>query len=208
MPRTPQGSSTGTPVQTATILRARSPRQVLLAPFLLAVLLLAGCASPQIQSQPSGTRPSVVEDRCVEHDGLPDRRCTPGAFRSGLSLATICAFGYSRTLRPPESFTEPLKLRQIRAYSLPGSPRAYEEDHLVPLSIGGAPGDPRNLWPEPRSGPNNAEQKDQLETWAARMACAGHIPLGRLQREMASNWPALHHAAGDERVLRNYPTGG
>ncbi len=33
----------------------------------------------------------------------------------------------------------------------------------MPLSIGGAPRDPHNLWPEPRTGPNNAEQKDQLE---------------------------------------------
>jgi hypothetical protein len=207
MSLTQQGSSTGTPVQTASSLPARSPRQVLLAPFLLAVVLLAGCAPPQIQSQPSSIHPPA-EDRCVEHDGLPDRRCTPGAIRSGLSLATICAFGYSRSVRPPESFTEPLKLRQMRAYSLPGSPRAYEEDHLVPLSIGGAPRDPRNLWPEPRSGPNNAEQKDQLETWAARMGCTGRIPLARLQRETASDWPALYRAAGGERVLRNYPPGG
>ena len=64
----------------------------------------------------------------------------------------------------------------------------------MPLSIGGAPRDPRNLWPEPRNGPNNAEQKDQLETWAARMACAGRIPLGRLQHEMASDWTALYRA--------------
>jgi len=209
LPRTQPGtSSMGKQVQPASILRARSRRQVLLAPFLLALVLLAGCASPQIQTQPSSARAPVAEERCVEHDGLPDRRCTPGSIRSGLSLATICAFGYSRSVRPPESFTEPLKLRQMRAYGLPGSPRAYEEDHLVPLSIGGAPHDPRNLWPEPRSGPNNAEQKDQLETWAARMACAGRIPLARLQHEMASDWPALYRAAGGERVLRDYPPGG
>ena len=128
--------------------------------------------------------------------------------RAGVSLATICAFGYSPSIRPPESYTEPLKLAQMRAYGLPGSPSAYEEDHLVPLSIGGAPHDPRNLWPEPRSGPDNAEQKDQLETWTARMACAGRIPLSRLQQEMATDWTALYRLAGGERVLRNYPPGG
>ena len=37
----------------------------------------------------------------------------------GVSLATICAFGYSRSVRPPESYTEPLKLHQMRAYDLP-----------------------------------------------------------------------------------------
>jgi hypothetical protein len=175
---------------------------------LLTFILLTGCASPQAQTPASSARPAASDGRCVEHGGLPDSRCTPGAIRPGVSLATICAFGYSRSVRPPESFTEPLKLAQMRAYGLPGSPGDYEEDHLVPLSIGGAPSDPRNLWPEPRTGPDNAEQKDQLESWAARMACTQQIPLAQLQHEMASNWIALYHAAGGERVLRAYPPGG
>jgi hypothetical protein len=179
----------------------RSP----LAPLAVTVSVLAGCTPSQVQSNRSSIRPPADERRCVERDGLPDPRCTPGAIRSGVSLATICAFGYSTNVRPPESFTEALKLRQMRAYGLPGSPRDYEEDHLVPLSIGGAPRDPRNLWPEPRSGPNNAEQKDQLESWAARMACARRIPLARLQRDMASDWPALYRAVGGERVLGRAP---
>lgn len=174
------------------------------------LVLLAGCAASPAGSEehsPSaGQRAAHI--RCIEHDGLPDPHCTPGAIRSGVSLTTICAFGYSRSVRPPESYTEPLKLRQMRAYGLTGPPSDYEEDHLVPLSIGGAPRDPRNLWPEPRTGPNNAEQKDRLETWAARMACAERIPLARLQHQMASDWIALYHAAGGERVLRAYPPGG
>jgi hypothetical protein len=116
-----------------------------LAPLAITVSLLAGCSTPQLQSEPSSNHPTASEGRCVEHDGLPDPRCTPGASRSGVSLAAICTSGYSRSIRPPESFTEPLKLHQMRAYELPGSPRDYEEDHLVPLSIGGAPDDPRNL---------------------------------------------------------------
>jgi hypothetical protein len=179
-----------------------------LAPLAVTVCVLTGCGSPQLQSEPSSIRPAAGDGRCVERDALPDPRCTPGAIRSDVSLAAICASGYSRSVRPPESFTEPLKLRQMRAYDLPGSPRDYEEDHLVPLSIGGAPRDPRNLWPEPRTGPNNAEQKDRLETWAARMACSRRIPLGRLQRAMASDWIALYGEAGGERVLRDYPPGG
>jgi hypothetical protein len=105
---------------------------------------LLGC-NPAAESEKSsvGLRPS----RCVEHDGLPDKRCTPGAIRAGVPLATICAFGYSRSVRPPESLTEPLKLAQMRAYRLPGFPSDYEEDHLVPLSIGGAPRDPQPLAP-------------------------------------------------------------
>jgi hypothetical protein len=145
---------------------------------------------------------------CHEHDGLPDPRCTPGAVRGGVSLATICGYGYSPSVRPPESYTEPLKFKQMREYGLTGHASQYEEDHLVPLSIGGAPTDSANLWPEPRTGPYNAEEKDQLETWVARMACSHQIPLARLQQEMAEDWTALFRAAGGERVLRNYPPGG
>jgi hypothetical protein len=187
-------------------------RRLRCAPSVLALALLAGCAPAPLHAGGDQSRTrwpvSASERRCVEHHGLPDPRCTPGAIRSGVSLATICAFGYSRSVRPPESYTEPLKLRQMRAYNLPGRARDYEEDHLVPLSIGGAPRDPANLWPEPRSGPYNAGQKDELESWAARTACAGRIPLARLQHEMAADWRALYRAAGGERVLRAYPPGG
>jgi hypothetical protein len=139
---------------------------------------------------------------------LPDQRCTPGAVRVGISLSVICRYGYTRSIRAPESYTEPLKLRQMRAYGLLGPARDYEEDHLVPLSIGGAPSDPANLWPQPRNGPNNAEQKDQLETWVARIACGHRLALARLQRDMAEDWTALYRAAGGERVLQQYPPGG
>lgn len=189
---------------------ASRPHKLALAPalYVLTSVLLAGCATPTESVPPGASRPPA-RARCIEHDGLPDPRCTPGAIRSGVSLATICAFGYSPSVRPPESFTEPLKLAQMRAYGLPRSPSAYEEDHLVPLSIGGAGRDPRNLWPEPRTGPNNAEQKDRLETWAARMACTRRIPLSRLQHEMASNWTMLYrHATNDTQdTPRAYPPG-
>ena len=145
---------------------------------------------------------------CRGHDGLPDRRCTPGAVRADLSLQAICRYDYSRTVRPPEGYTEPLKLGQMRAYHLPGAPSAYEEDHLVALSIGGAPRDPANLWPEPRNGPYDAREKDQLETWVARTACSGRMPLAELQRDMAEDWTVLFRAAGGEHVLRAYRPGG
>jgi len=154
--------------------------------LLIAVLLACAC---------SGCSSMGRVTACQEHGGLPDPRCTPGAVRVGVSLATICSYGYSRSVRPPESYTETLKLRQMRAYGLLGSPGEYEEDHLVALSIGGAPHDPANLWPEPRGGEGNAAQKDQLETWAARMACGHRRSLGALQRDMAKNWMALYRQA-------------
>ncbi len=194
----------------ASAARCRYCRCARLVPSAVVLVALAGCASQGAGAERSSARwrASTSGHHCVERGGLPDPRCTPGAIRAGVSLATIGTFGYSQSVRPPESYTEALKFAQMRAYDLPGRARDYEEDHLVPLSIGGAPRDPRNLWPEPRNGPNNAEQKDQLESWVARNACAGHIPLGTLQHWMATDWTALYRAAGGERVLRFYPPGG
>jgi hypothetical protein len=31
---------------------------------------------------------------------------------------------------------------------LVGNPKDYEEDHLISLELGGAPRDPKNLWPQ------------------------------------------------------------
>jgi hypothetical protein len=191
--------------------RSRQPHRRLALAGLLAAAL-AGCGMSGGTRPPAGvTRlfgPAPVAHGCAEHRGLPNARCTPGAIRSGVSLAAICSPGYSRSVRPPERYTEALKIAQIHAYNLPGPVHDYEEDHLVPLSIGGAPRDPANLWPQPRYGPHNAQQKDQLETWAARMACSHRMPLVRLQREIAHDWAALYRAAGGPRVLDGYPAGG
>jgi len=51
---------------------------------------------------------------------------------------------------PPENYTHELKIEQIREYGYSDiNLRDYEEDHLIPLELGGNPTDPKNLWPEP-----------------------------------------------------------
>lgn len=79
------------------------------------------------------------------------------------------------------------------------NPRDYEEDHLIALSIGGAPYDPRNLWPEPRHPEWSSAKKDQLELVMYKMVCAHQISLGDAQRAMASDWIGgltfIHHEA-------------
>ena len=55
------------------------------------------------------------------------------------------------------SFTNRLKKLQMQQYGIPADQiHAYEEDHLIPLSLGGAPDDPANLWPQPFDGKWNA----------------------------------------------------
>jgi len=124
---------------------------------------------------------------------LPDPRITPGATNPDVTQeniqATVCVKGWTKTIRPPKYYTNKLKKTQIMQYRLQDrDPRDYEEDHLVALSIGGHPTDPRNLWPQPRQSGWNAQQKDQLEFVLYKMVCHREIGLVDAQVAMSSNW--------------------
>jgi hypothetical protein len=124
---------------------------------------------------------------------LPDPSLTPGAINPSVTQQniqqTVCVKGYTKTIRPPAYFTNKLKKRQLKQYGYADrNPKHYEEDHLIALSIGGAPDDPRNLWPEPRNSEWNAEKKDQLEFVMYKMVCRQEISLAEAQHEMATNW--------------------
>jgi hypothetical protein len=103
---------------------------------------------------------------------------------------TICHSGYTATVRPPESVTEPEKKSSLAAYGDQRPLHFYEYDHLVPLELGGASNDPRNLWPEPGRTPN---PKDKLENRLRKTVCAGELSLSTAQREIAGDWVALYH---------------
>ncbi len=119
---------------------------------------------------------------------LPNPATTPGAIDGGASRAQICRHGWStRSIRPPVAYTEALKRHQLRDHADRRSWH-YEEDHLVSLDLGGAPRDPRNLWPEPRAGACGAAVKDRLEWVLHQRVCAGGVPLGVAQRAIAADW--------------------
>jgi len=124
---------------------------------------------------------------------LPNPQLTPGAINKSITQqnihSTVCIKGYTKTIRPPAHYTNKLKKRQIREYGYDDSnPKHYEEDHLIALSIGGAPHDPRNLWPEPRKSEWGAKKKDQLEFVLYKMVCREEISLSEAQREMGTDW--------------------
>ncbi len=102
---------------------------------------------------------------------------------------TICAAGWTRTIRPPTTYTSALKVEQMGQYGLGGSPSDYQEDHLISLELGGHPTDRRNLWPEPRP---HAEEVDRIENELNRQVCAGEITLAEGQRRES----ALKHRSG------------
>jgi hypothetical protein len=126
----------------------------------------------------------------------PDPRCTPGALNPQVTQATIgrtiCRRGWTASVRPPESVTEPEKLASMAAYGDGGSPGRYEYDHFVPLELGGATNDRRNLWPEPGASPN---PKDAVEDELKARVCDGEMTLAAAQRAIVANWVSLASGA-------------
>ncbi len=157
----------------------------------------AGVAAPTAATLPGGI-PALA---------LPVRSRTPGAVDPTVTQSniarTICRTGYTTTVRPPASYTGTLKRRQLAAWGYADrDPAHYEEDHLVPLSIGGAPRDERNLWPEPLDAPGadgtnlGAPTKDGFELWLHHRVCDASITLAEAQQMMAVSWVAAWDRAG------------
>ena len=107
---------------------------------------------------------------------------TPGVLNPDVTQAnihsTICVKGWTSTIRPPSSYTNELKRKQMREYGVGGSLSDYQEDHLISLSLGGHPTDPRNLWPEPNP---RALHVDEIERDLHEQVCAGELTLSEAQ---------------------------
>jgi hypothetical protein len=131
-------------------------------------------------------------------DALPSSRCTPGALNPTVTASTldttICQRGWTATVRPPPSITDREKLASLAAYG-ENPPGAYEYDHLIPLELGGAVNDARNLWPEPDYATRMGfylNPKDRLESALKRLVCARTMQLAHAQRLIAGDWVSAY----------------
>lgn len=132
----------------------------------------------------------VVTGCSVGPQGQADRDCDPGALNPDVTQATIgttiCVPGWTKTVRPPTSYTSPLRNVEMLLYYPPGTPTtAVRYDHLYPLELGGHPSDVANLWPQPveasyRKNTHGGRLKDQV--------CGGAITLEAAQREILNTW--------------------
>jgi hypothetical protein len=152
--------------------------------------------SPQIAIQ------SASNSSCKYKGPLPDPSCTPGSNNPNINQdnisQTICNRNWStKSIRPPVSYTDNLKKQQLTEYGASDTNlRDYEEDHLIPLEVGGNPTDPKNLWPEPRQGSPNASNKDRLENYLHDKVCSGKISLQEAQQEISIDWVKYWSLAG------------
>jgi hypothetical protein len=176
----------------------RSSQNVLPLVILLIVVIAAIIyfARKPPGPQPNGS-PFSTSERAGPPDIYPNASLTPGATNPDITqdniAETICNPHWStRSIRPREEYTNRLKHEQIDEYGDKDTDaRDYEEDHLIPLELGGNPTDPKNLWPEaydtsiPDGG---AKYKDKVETYLHDEVCAGRLPLAQAQQQIAVDW--------------------
>lgn len=95
---------------------------------------------------------------------------------------TICATGYTTSIRPSSAVTDALKRRQLAGYGYADANAAdYEEDHVIALELGGAPAAPSNLWPQPHASSGG---DDTLENDLHTRVCAGRLDLVAAQAQI------------------------
>jgi len=152
-----------------------------------------------------------ANSKCHSVSGKADALCTSGAINPKVTQAnirtTICVSGYTAKIRPSTSYTNKLKKQQIKDYGYSDTKLAdYEEDHLIPLEIGGNPTDPRNLWPEPHivAGNKGSFTKDKLENSLHASVCKGTMTLQVAQNKILSLWDSV--AAKTKPTQSIFPT--
>lgn len=140
---------------------------------------------------------------------LPNPDLTPGETNPDITQEniadTICNHHVwsTKSIRPPVSYTNKLKVKQIEEYGYEDTdPHSYEEDHLIPLTLGGNPRDPHNLWPEPWDGEYGAHAKDKLEVKLNKLVCSGELTLEEAQHAIATNWIAAYKQYVGVKVAR------
>lgn len=137
----------------------------------------------------SPTAEVTVAGCVVGAGGKADRRCDPGVLNPAVTQATIggtiCVPGWSDSVRPPTSYTTPLKRLDMARYGLTGPVTAYRYDHLIAQSLGGHLTDPGNLWPQPVA---DSYRKDRHTAGLRSRVCAGVLPLADAQRETLAAW--------------------
>lgn len=173
--------------------------------LLLALTLLVACGSPQgaTSSQPVTAAAPVDELTAAAPVAGPCLQGTvelcvlnPNVTQTNIKT-TICKSGWTATIRPPTTYTGRLKKQQLLVAVLTHPTwtlRNTEEDHRVPLELGGHPTDPFNLSPEfadaatPSSPYHNL--KDDAENAAKASVCrkVNPVPLATAQVAFIATW--------------------
>lgn len=127
---------------------------------------------------------------------LPDPQLTPGEIDQEVTEAdlkeSICKagqFSWTEGHMPPKSFLEKIEKEMLQQYSYSDvNLKHYQMDHLIPLSLGGAPTDVKNIWPQPLIAKWSSRRKDYLEGILHEKVCKGEVSLKDAQEQIRTNW--------------------
>jgi hypothetical protein len=170
--------------------------RVLAGPAVILVLAACDASTTATDTSPSPDVSVVASaPRVATTSPLPVDPCHVGAVTycalnpavtQATIASTICLSGWTATVRPPSSYTSSLKVEQLATFGYADqNPKDYEEDHRVPLELGGAPRDTSNLSPERGASPN---PKDSAENDARLNVCAGRATLQAEQVAFIAAW--------------------
>jgi len=127
---------------------------------------------------------------------LPDLNITPGATDPEVteanikeSICKVTHFTWTEGHMPPRSFLEPIEKDLLKKYGYTDENlKHYQMDHLIPLSLGGHPTDPKNIWPQVLVTKWSARRKDYLEQVLHDKVCKGEVSLKDAQEQIRTNW--------------------
>ena len=87
----------------------------------------------------------------------------------------------------------------------PGEAMAdYELDHLIPISLGGARLDRRDLWLQPRRGQANAGDKNVLAYVLWRLVCEHRVSLATAQAAIRHDWTQAYQTYAIPENIERY----
>lgn len=177
---------------------------VVLVTAAVVVVALQSSAAPVASKSSQSVAPTSVSDAgsasqvlgartqttgCHANGALPDLACTPGANFAGVTVAQICAKGYSSSVRDVSTAEKNAVYSEYGINS--HTTGQYEVDHLVSLELGGS-NEISNLWPEAAAPTPGFHEKDQVENYLHDQVCAGKIALAEAQKQEANNWLAFY----------------
>lgn len=134
---------------------------------------------------------------------LPDPAVVTGIQNPAVNQAnirsTLCVANWTKTVRPPTSYTDKLRAQLTPPGHKPGD---GEGDHAWPIEDGGMPGpvplsDPaqttlflHSFWWQIYADRYGARVKDVLESNLHRRLCAGTITIQKAHDALIPNWLA------------------
>ena len=123
---------------------------------------------------------------------LAEEVLNPDVTQQNIST-NICVSGYTKVIRPSTSYTNGVKKLLMKRSGLDlAEMRSYELDHIIPLTLGGHPRNPKNLMLQKWEGEDGAKVKDKLEVRLNKLVCSGKVDLREAQADIYYDWQAAY----------------